>query len=104
VTRIGELGATQAATSNRHTLRGKTLMMEAPGSSETSDLTRGTRHNIPEDTFVHSHRRENLKPYIVNVIPNTQNLVTLMTEAIYSSETSILTRDTRHNIPQDGIL
>jgi hypothetical protein len=26
--------------------------------------TRATRRNIPEDTILHSHRRENLKPYI----------------------------------------
>jgi hypothetical protein len=39
VTKIGELGTTQAATSNRR-----------------------TRKN-PEDTILHSHRRENLKSY-----------------------------------------
>jgi hypothetical protein len=55
VTRIDELGATLAVTSNRRTKR----------SSETSVLTRATRRKLPEDAALHSRRRENLKSYII---------------------------------------
>jgi hypothetical protein len=45
-----------------------TLKMEATHSSETSVCNKPTRHHIPEDGILHSHRRENLKSYISNLV------------------------------------
>jgi hypothetical protein len=41
-----------------------TLMIKKMRSSETSVLTRASRHHIQEDVILHYHHRENLKSYI----------------------------------------
>jgi hypothetical protein len=80
VARIGELGTMLAVTSNWRMLQRNTmwtvtanvvpssqivvtLMMEMLSSSKMSVLIRTTRHNIPGDSILHSHRCENLKSY-----------------------------------------
>jgi hypothetical protein len=39
-----------------------------------------------------------------NVLPSSPILVTLMMESIHSPETSVFTRATRRNMPEDGIV
>jgi hypothetical protein len=86
-------------------------MMKAARTSETSvDIQLRTRQCIPEDSELHTRRRENLKSRIVNLYGEAtlrfiRSFIALMMEAARTSETSVYIQlRTRHYIPEDSEL
>jgi hypothetical protein len=72
-------------------------------TSNKSKSAGATRRNIPEDGILQIFKKLDKKSTPLEISPSSRD-VTLMMEAIRSSETSVFTRETRRNTPEEVIL
>jgi hypothetical protein len=92
--------------------RGVDLASNGLGVLNGHTITCYTRSSLhPQSGIPYQHSRSHTVFFlsvrellVADKFPSSLNPVTLMTGALSSSETSVLTRTTRRNIPEDGTL
>jgi hypothetical protein len=86
-------------------LRRMALVRTDVSKERMTSINRVTRIGELGTTSAVTRNRRTLQLLVTaNVVPGSPILVTLLMEALRSSETSVLTRTTLRNIQEDGIL